>query len=47
MAFNLYYVTAGRGLTILSMPGWPQNRDFLPVIERPVDRFAFVAPDVR
>jgi hypothetical protein len=45
---NLHYVTAGRGPVVLCMHGWPQNhREFLPVIERLSDRYAFIAPDLR
>lgn len=45
---TLHYVTAGRGPAVLCMHGWPQNhREFLPVIDRLADRFAFVAPDLR
>jgi pimeloyl-ACP methyl ester carboxylesterase len=45
---TLHYVTVGRGPTVLCMHGWPQNhREFLPVIERLADRFAFIAPDLR
>jgi hypothetical protein len=42
---NLHYVTAGQGPVVLCMHGWPQNhREFLPVMERLVDRYSFIAP---
>jgi pimeloyl-ACP methyl ester carboxylesterase len=45
---TLHYVTAGRGATVLCLHGWPQNhREFLPIIERLADKFAFIAPDLR
>jgi pimeloyl-ACP methyl ester carboxylesterase len=45
---TLHYVTAGSGPTVLCMHGWPQNhREFLPVIDRLADRYAFIAPDLR
>ncbi|WP_342640283.1 alpha/beta fold hydrolase [Rhodoligotrophos ferricapiens] len=45
---TLHYVTAGRGTVVLCMHGWPQNhREFLPVIERFTDQYAFIAPDLR
>jgi pimeloyl-ACP methyl ester carboxylesterase len=45
---TLHYVTAGRGPTVLCMHGWPQNHsEFLPVIERLADNYAFIAPDLR
>lgn len=45
---TLHYVTAGRGPVVLCMHGWPQNhREFLPVMEGLLDRYSFIAPDLR
>ena len=45
---TLHYVTTGNGPVVLCMHGWPQNHlEFLSVIERLGDRFAFIAPDLR
>lgn len=45
---SLHYVTAGNGPVVLCMHGWPQNhREFLPVMEGLLDRYTFIAPDLR
>ncbi|USX25907.1 alpha/beta hydrolase [Oxalobacteraceae bacterium OTU3CINTB1] len=45
---TLHYVTAGEGPVVLCMHGWPQNhREFLPVMEGLLDRYTFIAPDLR
>ncbi|HEX8604878.1 MAG TPA: alpha/beta hydrolase [Pseudoduganella sp.] len=45
---SLHYVTAGQGPAVLCMHGWPQNhREFLPLMNGLLDRYTFIAPDLR
>lgn len=45
---TLHYVTAGTGPAVLCMHGWPQNhREFLPVMDGLLERYRFIAPDLR